>query len=48
METISALGNLKKKILQTPANCLCGPCIDVSKVVASVYLNFETLFTDAG
>lgn len=48
MEIISALGNWKKKILLTPANALCEPCIDVSKIIVSVYPNFETLFTDAG
>lgn len=31
-----------------PANALCRPCTDVSKLFASVYLNFETISTEAG
>lgn len=37
-----------KKFLLTPANAICRPYTNISNLVASVYLNLETVLTVAG
>lgn len=47
MEIIISPGHWKD-ILLILTYAFCRPCFDVSKLFPSVYLNFETMFPDAG